>query len=106
MTPKHFSIQAARPKAHSSIDEVTVIVRPERVHLSTGPEQDGYDNSLPAQVNKVNYNGGEMFYQLDLLDGLIWTARVPLSLRPSHSFEVGQRVYVQWHADQGLVLTH
>ncbi len=47
-----------------------------------------------------------MFYQLDLLDGPVWTARVPLSLKPSHRFEVGQRVYVQWHAEQSLVLTH
>ena len=105
MTSRNFSIQAARPKGHSSNDEVTVIVRPERVHLSSGPEQNGYDNSLPAHINKVSFNGGEMFYQLDLHDGLLWTARVPLSGRPSHHFQVGQRVYVQWHADQGLVLT-
>jgi len=106
MTPHHFSIQAIRPKGDSSTEEVTVIVRPERVHLSSGPEQNGYDNSLPAQINKVNFRGGEMFYQLDLLDGPVWTARVPLSLKPSHRFEVGQRVYVQWHAEQSLVLTH
>jgi len=106
MTVHRFAIQATRPKDYSSTDEVTVIVRPERVHLSAGPEQNGYDNSLPAQINKVSFNGGEMFYQLDLHDGLVWTARVPLSLRPSHRFQVGQRVYVQWQADQGLVLTH
>jgi spermidine/putrescine transport system ATP-binding protein len=106
MTPHRFSIQAAKPKNNSSTDEVTVIVRPEQVHLSSGPEQNGYDNSLPAQINKANYSGGEMFYQLDLQEGIVWTARVPRSLRPSHRFQVGQRVYVQWHADHGLVLTH
>jgi spermidine/putrescine transport system ATP-binding protein len=106
VTHHRFSIQATRPKGDSTTDEVTVIVRPERVHLSSVPEHNGHDNSLPAQINKVNYNGGEMFYQLDLHDGLVWTARVPLSLRPSQHFQVGQRVYVQWHADQGLVLTH
>ncbi|UCE63694.1 MAG: ABC transporter ATP-binding protein [Nitrospirota bacterium] len=106
MTPYRFSIQATTPKDHSSAEEVTVIVRPERVHLSPGPKHDGYDNSLPALINKVSFNGGEMFYKLDLQDGLVWTARVPMALRPSHRFQVGQHVYVQWHADHGLVLTH
>ena len=106
MTSHRFSIQATTPKGHSSMEEVTVIVRPERVHLSSGPEPNGYDNSVPALINKVSFNGGEMFYKLDLQEGLVWTARVPVSLRPSHHFEVGQRVYVQWHAKQGLVLTH
>ncbi len=108
MTPDRFSIQAARPKEFSSTDdvEVTVIVRPEQVHLSSGPQQNGYDNSVPAHINKVSFNAGEMFYQLDLLDGLVWTARVPVSLQPTHRFEVGQQIYAQWQADQGLVLTH
>ena len=105
-TPHRFSIQAVRPKDFSSTDDVTVIVRPEQVHLSSGPEQNGYDNSVPAHINKVSFNGGEMFYQLDLQDGPVWTARVPVSLQSSHRFEIGQHVYVQWHADQGLVLTH
>ena len=106
MTPQRSAIQAVRPKDSTSTEEVTVIVRPERVHISSGPGQNGYDNSLPAQVNKVNFNGGEMFYQLALEEGLVWTARVPVSPRHSDSFHVGQHVYVQWHADQGMVLTH
>ena len=106
MTSHRLSIQAARPKDLSSTYDVTVIVRPERVHLSSGPEQNGYDNSLPALINKVSFNGGEMFYQLDLHDGHVWTARVPMSFHSSHRFEVGQHVYVQWQADQSLVLTH
>ena len=106
VTPQNFFVQATRPKDYNSNDDVTVIVRPERIHLSSGPDRNEYDNSLPAQINKVNFNGGEMFYQLDLQDGLVWTVRVPLSLHPSQRFQVGERVYAQWYADQGLVLTH
>jgi len=106
ITPHPFTIQATRPKDNSSTDEVTVIVRPERLHLSSGPERNGFDNSLPAEISKVNFNGSEMVYQLALRDGLVWTAKVPFAVRPSQLFQAGQRVYVQWQADQGLVLTH
>lgn len=106
MSPDHLVIQATRPIGNPSTNEVTIIVRPERLHLSAGPDPDGFDNCLPAHVSKATYNGSEMFYQLDLLEGLVWMAKVPVSSRPSEKFQVGQRVYVQWHADQGLVLTH
>ena len=106
VTRQNFSVQATRPIDDHSQGEVTVIVRPERVHLSSGPERNGFDNSVPAQINKVNFNGGEMYYQLDLQDGPVWTVRVPVSLHPSQRFQVGERVYAQWYADQGLVLTH
>ena len=106
VTPHRFAIHAARPKNQPANGEVTVIVRPERVHLSAEPERNGFDNSLPAQITKVNFKGNEMFYQLDLVDGVVWTARIPVSVCPPQLFQAGQRVYVQWHANQGLVLTH
>lgn len=102
----HLSLlHAKRPPDISAHDDVTMIVRPERLHLSTGSERNGFENSLPAQITKATFNGNETLYQLDLSHGIVWTARVPLSSRQSEHFQTGQHVYVQWHADQGLVLT-
>ena len=98
-------VRAKRSRNAGSAHHVTMIVRPERLHLSAGPERSGFENSLPAQITKTTFNGNEIFYQLELSHSLVWTARVSLSSRPSDQFRTGQHVYVQWHADQGLVLT-
>ena len=102
---KILPIRARRPLDMTAQDNVTMVVRPERLHISAGPERNGYDNSLPAEIIKATFNGKEILYQLHITQDLVWTARVSLSSQPSDHFQAGQHVYVQWQAAQSLVLT-
>ena len=102
--PKLSPIRAKRPMDMGAQGHVTMVVRPERLHISSDPDRNGFENSLPAQIKKATFNGNEILYQLHLTPDLVWTARVSLSSQPSDHFQAGQHVYVQWHADQSLVL--
>jgi TOBE domain len=48
-----------------------------------------------------------MLYHLRLRNEAIWMARVPIAEAQQQALEVGQDVYVQWSAHEGLALpTH
>jgi spermidine/putrescine transport system ATP-binding protein len=84
---------------------VSLIVRPERLHLSAQPAPDGFDNSVPALVARAVYNGHETRYQLRVGDGLLWTARVPNAGDGRARFRPGETVVVRWTSHEGVVLT-
>ncbi|MFQ5993392.1 MAG: ABC transporter ATP-binding protein, partial [Nitrospiraceae bacterium] len=52
--------------------ELSVAVRPERLHLSRNGQRDGFDNSIPVRIAKAIYSGHEMQYQLRLTDQVLW----------------------------------
>ncbi|MDR4484808.1 MAG: ABC transporter ATP-binding protein [Nitrospirales bacterium] len=83
---------------------VTVMVRPERVHVSSDMSINGYDNMLSAVVHHVAFSGNEVVYHVRLRDKAIWMARVPIAEAQASSFAIGQPVYVHWRAMEGLVL--
>ncbi|HNP29524.1 MAG TPA: ABC transporter ATP-binding protein [Nitrospirales bacterium] len=83
---------------------VTVMVRPERVHVSPDMSANGYDNRLQAIVHQVLFTGNEVVYHVRLRDEAIWMARVPIAEAQASPLVVGQPVYVQWWAHEGLVL--
>ena len=83
---------------------VTVMVRPERVHVSSDMTANGYDNRLQAIVHQVAFSGNEVVYHVRLRDEAIWMARVPIAEAQARPLAVGQPVYVQWRAQEGLVL--
>ena len=83
---------------------VTVMVRPERVHVSSGMSANRYDNRLQAIVHQVAFSGNEVVYHVRLRDEAIWVARVPIAEAQACPLTVGQQVYVQWWAHEGLVL--
>ena len=98
-------IHARCPVDGNSNSEVTVIIRPERLRLSSHPDRNKYENSVSGTIQKATFNGNEMVYQLDLPGGVVWMARRALSGSQSSHFQKGQSVYVQWQAQEGLVLT-
>lgn len=83
---------------------VTVMVRPERVHVSSDMSVNGYDNMLQAIVHHVAFSGNEVVYHVRLRDETIWMARVPIAEAQACPLAVGQPVYVHWWAHEGLVL--
>jgi hypothetical protein len=83
------------------------MIRPERLHVSAKVPANGYDNTLPAIMNQTIFNGNEVLYQVRLRNEAIWTVRVPITEAQACPLTVGQPVYLQWSAHEGLALpTH
>ena len=85
---------------------VMVVVRPERLHISVDQPHNEYVNTLPAVVHHVVFHGNEVFYQFRLANDAIWTARVPVAEAHRISLVIGQSLYLQWAAHDGLALSH
>lgn len=83
---------------------VTVMVRPERLHISVEVPVNGYENTLSATVHHIVFHGNEMVYQFRLRNEAIWTARVPIGETHRPTLVIGQTVYLQWAAHDGLAL--
>ena len=83
---------------------VTVMIRPERLHVSSEISAKGYDNTLPAIVNQTVFNGNEVLYHARLRNEAIWMARVSITEAQVCPFTVGQPVYLQWSAHEALAL--
>ncbi len=85
-------------------DRVTVVLRPERVRLSTDLPPPGCENVLAARVEKTIYSGHELHYLLRLSDQVLWKARVANGAGDLKRFAAGEQVFVRWNADEGIVL--
>jgi spermidine/putrescine transport system ATP-binding protein len=97
-------IVAQPPAATPEHGRATVVVRPERVHLSHEIDRSSWENVLPARVDRLIYNGGDIHYWLRLSDAVVWKARVPNS-GDGKRFQVGEAVFVHWRASDGVTLT-
>ncbi|MBM4132365.1 MAG: ABC transporter ATP-binding protein [Nitrospira sp.] len=82
----------------------TLMLRPERLHLSADVQVDGYDNMLPARVCKAIYNGSETQYLLALSDRLSWQVLVPNVGNGQKRFQPGESVFLRWRADDAVVM--
>lgn len=95
------------PTQGSPQGAVTVMIRPERLHVSATNSANGYENTLPAVVSQCVFNGNEVLYHVRLRNEAIWMARVPITEAQDCPLAVGQSVFVQWSAHAGLALpTH
>lgn len=104
--PKGFSALVGRcPSEGVELGSATVMVRPERLHISEEQPNKEYENILPAVVHHVAFQGNENLCQFRLANGVIWTARVPVGDCPIPSLILGQTVYLQWAAQDGVVLS-
>jgi ABC-type Fe3+/spermidine/putrescine transport system ATPase subunit len=83
---------------------ITLAIRPERVDLSRTPHESGFDNRVPARIEKAIYNGSDMHYWLRFSDQIVWTARV-VNGGGQKEFTDGESVYVGWNAGDGVALT-
>ena len=100
------SLVARCPSGGIKLGPATVMVRPERLHLSVDQPVNGYENTLPAVLNHAAFHGNEVFYQFRLWNEAIWTARVPIAEIGLCPLVVGQTVYLQWAARDGLALSY
>jgi spermidine/putrescine ABC transporter ATP-binding subunit len=83
---------------------VTLVVRPERLHLSETVGSPAFDNSLQGRIEKVVYMGSELQYLIQLSKSVQWTVQVPCLSGGQKVWPVGTMLFVQWQAHEGLVL--
>ncbi len=102
--PRSPRLRVTSPEGVSAGRRVIVILRPERVHISREHSEKGFDNSLPAHVQKAIYTGSEMHYLVQLSDRLSWKARVANSSSDEKHLQVGEAVFLSWNADEAKVL--
>jgi putative spermidine/putrescine transport system ATP-binding protein len=86
-------------------ERVAVVVRPERLELSTGPapEDGAARNAVPATVSEAIYLGSARRYELETADGLRLSARVPMG-GTGEALAAGQEVEVRWRVEDGVVV--
>ena len=83
---------------------VAFVVRPERLHLSETIERSEFENSLQGRVEKVLYLGSELQYTIQLSRSVQWTVQVSCLSGRQKVWPVGTTLFVQWQAQDGLVL--
>ena len=98
------SLDFTRSISRYGLSQVTVVLRPERLSLSRDVHRNGFDNTVPARIDKTIYSGNEMHYLLRLSNSALWKVRVPNSGAEQKRFLTGEAVFVRWNADEGVVL--
>jgi spermidine/putrescine transport system ATP-binding protein len=83
---------------------ITLVIRPERLHLSREVPESRCDNVVSARIDKAIYNGSDMHYWLRFTDQIVWTARVVNARGDQKEFASGESVYVGWNAMDGVAL--
>jgi spermidine/putrescine transport system ATP-binding protein len=102
--PASPTVLARHPRGFHEGSRVSVVLRPERLHLCREAGVNRFDNALPARIGKTIYNGSETQYLLYLSDSLVWRARVPNAGVDQKRFLSGEVVFVRWNAEEGVVL--
>jgi len=82
----------------------TVLLRPERLRLSTDAKDRSGEQSLAAIVEKVFYSGSDRRYLVRLSDVLLWNVRVPNNESGRNGLERGDMVRVRWQIADAVVL--
>jgi spermidine/putrescine transport system ATP-binding protein len=82
----------------------TLVVRPERIHLSTSLASPAFDNQLQGRVEKVFYMGSDLQYIVRLSQAVQWTVQVPWRSDMEKPWPIGTDVFVQWQTGDGVLL--
>ena len=85
---------------------VWLALRPEKLRLATVSPAQTQDNTFPGTILEVGYLGGVSIYQVKLDSGLTLKVAVANSTRLSErALSSGDRVWLSWPRDAGVVLT-
>jgi spermidine/putrescine transport system ATP-binding protein len=90
------------PTSSAPQGTVTLLVRPERIRISSAKQQ--FENTLEGIVHHMVFNGNEVLYHVRLRNEVLWMARVPIADAQASPLIVGQPVFLQWSAHDGLAL--
>jgi putrescine transport system ATP-binding protein len=84
---------------------VTVALRPEKIHLSRNPPQDGY-NSAQGTIKELSYFGSFTVYHLELGSGArLKVSQANVQRHRDDEFTWGDVVWAHWSRSAHVVLT-
>ncbi|MDP2384572.1 MAG: ABC transporter ATP-binding protein [Nitrospirota bacterium] len=95
--PIHPAIQVGSP--------VTLLIRPERLRLSTAAQGLSGEQSLAASVDKVLYSGSDRRYLVRLGEHAVWNVRVPNDESGRSGHVPGDTLHVRWQISDAVVLS-
>jgi spermidine/putrescine transport system ATP-binding protein len=95
--PIHPAIQVGSP--------VTLLIRPERLRLSTAAQGLSGEQSLAASVDKVLYSGSDRRYLVRLGEHVVWNVRVPNDESGRIGHVPGDTLHVRWQISDAVVLS-
>lgn len=98
-------IVVCHPAALTVGEHVTVVLRPERLDVSPNEGHAGFDNVIPARIDKAVYSGSETQYWLRVTEHMVWMALAVNARAGQKRFAAGESVYVRWNAVDGVPLT-
>jgi putrescine transport system ATP-binding protein len=85
--------------------QVWIALRPEKIHLSKQPENNGRCNQLRGTVYQLGYLGNRCTYQIKTASGKLITVFSQNERRTSEwSIDWSDEVYVNWSADAAVLL--
>lgn len=82
---------------------VVLSLRPEQLHLCREGVPPGCDNRVPGRIEKCLYGGHEMHYTVRLAEAVTWKVVVPAPRGEDKTFAPGERVWLGWRADEGMI---
>lgn len=90
----------------ASGEQVAFAIRPEKVRISLDPPADGAANAVPGEVWDIGYLGDFSVFLVKLDDGrILRAAQANVSRLVDRPITFGDRVWLTWSVDAGLVLT-
>lgn len=84
---------------------VTLLLRPERLRLSTEAQDRRDEQGLAGSVEKVLYSGSDRRYLVRLGERLAWNVRVSNEESGQKGFQRGDAVHVRWQISDAVVLS-
>lgn len=84
---------------------VTLLLRPERLRLSTEAQDRSGEQGLAGSVEKVLYSGSDRRYLVRLGERLAWNVRVPNEESGQKGLQRGDAVHVRWQISDAVVLS-
>ncbi|NKB81836.1 MAG: polyamine ABC transporter ATP-binding protein [Nitrospirales bacterium] len=98
-------IHIPKPEEPTIHHSMTLILRPEWIHLTKNDHESGFDNHLPACIRNVQYLGNEFHYRLEVTPDIFWTATVPILGHQHAPFQTGEQVFIDWKTHDSVVLS-
>jgi len=84
---------------------VTLLLRPERLRLSTAAQGLNGEQSLAGSIDKVLYSGSDRRYMVRLGERVVWNVRVPNDEFGRNGLSRGDAINVRWQISDAVVLT-
>ena len=98
-------LRTAKPLGMRAGEAVCIALRPEKVRISHERPAKVDENAVSGTVWDIGYLGDISLYKVKLGSGLVVEAAAPNAGHAGAPFALGDKVWLNWDADAGVVLT-